>query len=170
MIVHNTEMPTASKNSFFRAQGRLNRTSYLAWNFLSLIVLFVLAALFIQSVSISNIHFLAMYQPSWAQSDSLIIIEVGFFLLIGYRFICQIKRLHDLNASGWLSLCSFIPYGNVLFELYLIFAKGSANSNHFGEPRPSKPWEKIAAYLYVIAVITATIAMSMIWATLNQLN
>ena len=36
-----------------------------------------------------------------------------------------VKRLHDLNKSGWLILLMFIPIVNAIFGLYMLFADGT---------------------------------------------
>ena len=43
-----------------------------------------------------------------------------------------IRRLHDLNRSGWYYLVLFVPLVNVLFSLYLFFAPGTVGPNQYG--------------------------------------
>lgn len=49
-------------------------------------------------------------------------------------FSAYIRRLHDLNMTGWLSLLILIPFLGLLFALYLLFAPGTAGANNYGEP------------------------------------
>ena len=59
-----------------------------------------------------------------------------FILLIIYilqYFPLAVRRLHDLNASGWFVLISFIPFGQLLI-LWLMFKKGTDGVNDYGEP------------------------------------
>lgn len=53
------------------------------------------------------------------------------------------KRCHDLGKSGWLQLLSIIPGVNLIFGLYLLFAKGSPQSNQYGEPLVSENVDSI---------------------------
>jgi uncharacterized membrane protein YhaH (DUF805 family) len=53
-----------------------------------------------------------------------------------------VKRLHDLNKSGWLWLLGLIPLVNVFFGIYLLFGKGTEASNDYGAP-PEKLLKKI---------------------------
>ena len=53
-----------------------------------------------------------------------------------------VKRLHDLNKSGWLWLLGLIPLVNLIFGIYLLFGKGTADSNDYGNP-PTKLLRKI---------------------------
>lgn len=48
-------------------------------------------------------------------------------------FYSVIKRLHDLDKSGWWSLLILIPKLNFAFTIYLLFAKGTEGANRFGE-------------------------------------
>jgi uncharacterized membrane protein YhaH (DUF805 family) len=48
-----------------------------------------------------------------------------------------VKRLHDLNKSGWLWLLGLIPLVNVFFGIYLLFGKGTEDSNDYGAPTES---------------------------------
>lgn len=53
------------------------------------------------------------------------IVMCMFFLGIFYPFvILNIKRLRDINLSGWFSLITFIPFISFLFEIFLCL-KGS---------------------------------------------
>ena len=44
-----------------------------------------------------------------------------------------VKRLHDLDKSGWLILLMFVPIVNALFGLYMLFADGTVGPNQYGE-------------------------------------
>lgn len=43
-----------------------------------------------------------------------------------------IRRLHDLNRSGWYYFVLLVPLVNVLFSLYLFFAPGTVGPNQYG--------------------------------------
>lgn len=53
-----------------------------------------------------------------------------------FLFALHARRWHDLGQSGWWALVLFIPMVNFFVELYLIFAKGVAGKNEFGDPLP----------------------------------
>ena len=56
---------------------------------------------------------------------------LGSILLIGWvHFVLTIKRLHDVNLSGWVSLINCVPFVNFFFLLFLIF-KGSVDPNKY---------------------------------------
>lgn len=55
-----------------------------------------------------------------------------WILMLQY-FPLAVRRLHDLNLSGFCVLVSFIPFG-LLLMLLLIFKKGTDGINDYGEP------------------------------------
>lgn len=55
----------------------------------------------------------------------LILISIGLLI---YYFYIAVKRLHDLNMSGWYSLILFIPLANFIVLMCLFFVKGSHGS------------------------------------------
>lgn len=48
-------------------------------------------------------------------------------------FPLSIRRLHDLNASGWYVLLTFAPFGQLLI-LWLMLKKGTEGPNKYGNP------------------------------------
>jgi uncharacterized membrane protein YhaH (DUF805 family) len=73
---------------------------------------------------ISNIYILIIY---------VFIFAILPWVLILQYFPLAIRRLHDLNISGWWILISFIPSGQLII-LWLMFKKGSSGTNKYGEP------------------------------------
>lgn len=48
-------------------------------------------------------------------------------------FLVTHRRLHDLNASGWWQLITFIPFGQLLMIAFIFF-KGTPGPNKYGDP------------------------------------
>ena len=69
-------------------------------------------------------------------SNSFIsIIKIMLILLLfWFMFSVIVRRLHDLNKSGWLSLLVFVPLVNTIFWVILLFKSGSHEVNKFGIP------------------------------------
>ena len=63
----------------------------------------------------------------------LFLLCVPFFILY---FSLIIRRLHDLNKTGWLALLILIPFIKSLFYIYILFFKGTPGPNRFGPPEP----------------------------------
>lgn len=79
----------------------------------------------------------------WFQLFCLLIVVIGFVISekLGWIALAGIalptisagvRRLHDTNRSGWISLISFIPFGNCVFAA-LCALKGTEGPNRFGE-------------------------------------
>lgn len=136
-----------ANDSGLSANGRFGRLSYLGWNMLlgfSLVLVGIIAAILIPS----------FYSSSTGTGALIYIFAVFFIILyiavIYYSFIFSIRRLHDRNQTGWLSLLMLIPLFNLFFFIYLSCAKGDDNSNDYGSPRITKGWEKVLAWIYII--------------------
>lgn len=129
------------------ANGRFGRLAYLGWNMLMGVVIIGIAIL------------LAILIPSFAQQITdpspmliiaMVIIGLVFYsALIYYSFIFTIRRLHDRNQSGWLSLLMLVPLVNFILFIYLSCAKGDAAANNYGAPHLTKTWEKVLGWIYI---------------------
>ena len=100
-----------------------------------------------------------VFSIAWALGIGTFILGAGmgsaggsvFGLLIGLAALVAsmwfslaqgVKRLHDLDKSGWLILLMFVPIVNALFGLYMLFADGTVGSNQYGEdPKNRMPYQ-----------------------------
>ncbi|WP_407306762.1 TMEM128 family protein [Acinetobacter sp.] len=137
-----------SSESALSPSGRFGRLSYLGWNMLMsfsiLIIIGIIAAFF--SPNLFN-------DPSTMTSSSItatVLIGIAYLGLLYFSFVFTIRRLHDRNHTGWLSLFMIVPLLNLIFILYLIFAKGDARNNQYGPRRTTKAWEKVLGWIYVL--------------------
>lgn len=136
-------------------QGRFNRLSYLGWyGLLSLICMLVLISM------VSFFSMLAVQQDTVYTSDFSVFSGVGVLLLISLwciaiylQLVFFIRRLHDLNKTGWLSLLLLVPVIQLFFTFYVLLAPGTPQRNDYGDVRPSTTWEKILAWLMIILSI-----------------
>ena len=71
-------------------------------------------------------------------TSSYDIISLIILFWLFNRVILNIKRIHDMNDSGWHVLIFLVPGVNFFYNLYLIFGSGDAQDNDFGSP-PLKP-------------------------------
>ncbi|CAL67559.1 DnaJ domain-containing protein [Christiangramia forsetii] len=115
--VENGEIPVVkTEESFFSTRGRLRRSSYLG----RAILLGIPAG--IASVIIQD-----TYNDTVIGWSALVMIICSILIFIQF-----IKRLHDINLSGWFSLINFIPYIGALFGLIVVFIDSSRGSNTYG--------------------------------------
>jgi len=57
-----------------------------------------------------------------------------FALLILFNLLylnATVKRLHDIDKSGWYALYILIPFLGIFFLFYLLFSKGTDGENRY---------------------------------------
>ena len=69
---------------------------------------------------------------------------IGFAALIGgiwFTIAQDVKRLHDVDKSGWLVVLLLIPIVNFILGLYMLFADGTVGPNRYGnDPKNRMPY------------------------------
>lgn len=108
----------------FTVQGRLNRLPYIKY----VIVLTVIS--FILNFIVSTAAALLTGNAEGTLAKILSVI-VTLPLSLGSIMIA-IRRLHDLNRSGWFLLAGIIPVLNVILVIYMLFFKGTDGANKYG--------------------------------------
>ena len=122
-----------ARNEYFTYEGRITRETY---------VLRVLGR-WAASIVVMIIAYLLMfliYSITYA-NDNMFITIIIFYpiaLLVGLTFFFfkifqEMKRLHDMNSSGWGVIFGFIPLVNIIYYLLLIFNDGTVGPNEYGE-------------------------------------
>lgn len=139
------------ESSMFSPKGRAGRLRYFGYaigiGFLSGLAMGVLSAI-IGAIS-GDPNTVAMFGGIIS-----LVVSIGVFAV---TIIFIIKRLHDLNWSGWLSLLSVIPLVNLIFGLILLFAPGNAGPNKYGPP--PKPESNAVVILVIALVLVAMIGI-----------
>ena len=137
------------------ASGRFGRLSAIAWyGFIHLMTLFASIALSL-ALGLLNLQQWSMTHLSLNTLSSMtgLGFSVIFLLYLYFLWVITIRRLHDMNRSGWFSLFFLLPILNVLLSLYLLFGSGSTGSNRYGAARLTAIWEKILAWLMIILTL-----------------
>lgn len=109
-------------NGYVKFDGRASRSEYW-WFWLFCMILILIASAI--DLSMSN---------PYGRYDRLRTLEtlVGLAILLPSISV-SVRRLHDLNKSGWWYLISFIPLIGIII-LYIWFAtRGTVGANNFGE-------------------------------------
>lgn len=105
----------------FNAEGRVGRRDWIIWIVAIAIIFGIL---------------------SWVLGDRAEWIQLILSIIAGIAGIFMgIKRLHDLDKSGWLYLIGLIPIVNIFFAIYLIAFKGTAGDNKYGAPESGSPFK-----------------------------
>lgn len=103
--------------------GRANQSEYWYFVLFNIIIAIIL--------NIIDFSFLG-YDPM--DDTSIAILSTIFNIVcIIPSFSVTVRRLHDVNKSGWNILWSFTIIG-IFYVLYLNIIKGSEENNHYGAP------------------------------------
>src|SRR5690554_6609191 len=105
------------EDSALSATGRFGRMSFLAWNCLLSFALTLL--ILVIAIIAPN---LLVDLSSGSMGIGMILLVIIYIVAFYYSFIFTIRRLHDRNHTGWLSLLILVPVVNIILGLYLIFA------------------------------------------------
>ncbi len=142
----NVETAQHQAPKFFSLSGRIGRLRYLAYSF-GLLMLFTLAftAPFImltgesaQDTAISAILGLLTFA-----------VTIGF-IVMSFGFI--VRRLNDMDYTGWLSLLTFVPLISFFLVLFLMFKSGSKTSNQYGDMQTENSTLVVIAGLFLPAI------------------
>lgn len=106
------------KEKYFSFHGRLNRKHYILRSIVLNIGSGMLAGILAVLLGDAVLSFVGCAAISVAV----------FFSALS---LC-VRRLHDLNRSGFLFLLFFIPVINFFLAIYLIFFKGTEGENRYG--------------------------------------
>lgn len=123
------------KKLFAIYQGRIPRSVY--W--LTLIAVLVFAKLFdFLTADVAEVSFSqgedGEFSAGYSQSSSIGLLDLIVALaLFAITFLVYIKRLHDMDKSGWFSLLMLIPVVNIAVGFFWLgFVKGTDGPNQYG--------------------------------------
>ena len=106
--------------------GRASRAEYW-WYILGYVIVYVAAVIFDDILGLNN-----------TGMEYGVITTVVILLFFLPSLSVSIRRLHDVDKSGWWLLVNFIPFG-VFVILYFQLLKGTAGDNKYGPQPPSSP-------------------------------
>lgn len=147
-----------SKDKPTNASGRFGRLSYLAWLFLSSVIFMIIIGVLVAIFGL----FIDPQHPESISTPAIILVVILYIAFIYFSIIFMIRRLHDRNHSGWLALLMLVPLVNVIFAIYLLFAKGDAETNNYGAPRVTQSWEKVVGWIYIL-MIPVVMILAVVW-------
>lgn len=110
---------------FFTFKGRLNRQAYIFRGlFLSITLGFV-----------ETVLSLCADENVMGALDIFMLLIVFACSILSFwaGLALNVRRLHDLDKSGWWLLVMCIPVVNFFFGLYILFFKGTQGPNEYGD-------------------------------------
>jgi uncharacterized membrane protein YhaH (DUF805 family) len=164
------------KDSIFAFSGRLGRLSFQAASLmltaLICLVMFVMIILLILFVGVSA---LSNFKGLGGGIIITMVLMIGtpIVLMIVYMVTFYVRRLHDLNRSGWwlvlvvviglfsvvISFLSYTWIGytatavSTLMGLYIALAPGTPGVNRYGPPRYTPDYEQVLGWIYGVFVM-----------------
>ncbi|MGA9699967.1 DUF805 domain-containing protein [Acinetobacter sp. ANC 3781] len=156
--------PLPTNDNPLSPQGRFGRLSSIGWyGFVHLITFFATLAL---SLTMGIFHLNTLSVDNQFVNTLTGLAGLGFVVILVlylyFLMVISIRRLHDMNRSGWLILLFLIPLLNIFMGLYLLLGSGSKGVNNYGLPRATPVWEKILAWLMIIITVLSFMASSSI--------
>jgi uncharacterized membrane protein YhaH (DUF805 family) len=127
-VVNSNKLYSLLLKGWFRTKGRANRSEYLLKFFIMVFMCFL--STFVCSFWDSNSN--SIPYLLFMVLIMLLLLIILILSIIQVFFVTH-RRLHDLNASGWWQLITFIPFGQLLMIAFIFF-KGTEGRNKYGEP------------------------------------
>lgn len=148
---------------FFAYSSRIGRLRYFAYGMGTFLLL--LPALILAGILFAlKLHFLAY-----------LLCGAAYIFMLTMGFVFAVRRLHDMDASGWWSLIiaaamlstllrllylipanfawlpALLTLADFVFILLLLFKGGSQGDNRFGpQPPPNTTWVVVGAWSFLI--------------------
>lgn len=136
----------------FDTNGCVSRSEY--WKFIlcnTLVSILFLACFKIMALALSIHHEKTGYIIG-------LVILCGYMLLYSIMSICMlVRRLHDIDKSGWLWLLSFVPILNI-YLIYLLCKKGKTHDADV----PFKQRDTLQTVLVILFSIALMVSSNML--------
>lgn len=155
MTINDTSTPTWQGFDLFRLTPRINRLKF--------------AGLF--SFWVSLIIVPAVFGDILFQSKllSCIIAPIWLTALINVLFL-KIRRLNDLNWSGFVLTLLIVPPIGVILLLVLLFKPGTAGANNYGEAPATASWHYNMFILLLMALMGSIATANYLGLTAKLMN
>lgn len=113
------------KNNYANFEGRARRKEY--WMFTLFNAIVFCALIILISISMDS-YTGEIGSIGYIASVILLIYSLG---IIVPSIAVTIRRLHDIDKSGWWYLISFVPFGGIILFVFSIL-DGTQGNNRFG--------------------------------------
>jgi uncharacterized membrane protein YhaH (DUF805 family) len=127
-VENNKKLFNLLLRGWFKTKGRSSRQEYISRFMLFWVIGFI--AMYLEKIDNSLVQ--TPFNIILMCAIIFIMFVVLALSLIQVFFVTH-RRLHDLNASGWWQLITFIPLGQLLMICFIFF-KGTKGTNKYGSP------------------------------------
>ena len=131
--------------SLFSLHGRIGRMRYVAYLIGGTLLAMLAAIALLIPISLASKNSVLTTLVPLLSSLAMLVVT----------FVLAIRRLHDINLSGWLSILTLVPIVNLGLGLWLLFGSGTKGANQYG-PAPVKNSDGVVA-VFVITMVVAVI-------------
>lgn len=143
------------KTGLFSAKGRLGVLKYMAQ---SCILMLAMIAVFGVVALSAGVSFSGETASPEMNPLLLSVIAVAILPAMWIGTVMMIKRLHDLNLSGWFILLTLIPILGGFISLFIMCAPGMKEGNKFGPLAHTAAWEKVLGIIGLAILVLTMIA------------
>lgn len=123
-------VPKVVLSKYATFSGRASRPEYWWW-ILALIIASAITGLIDGMIIAPMLGFEAFAENAGRPLTMLMSLAI-FLPALGV----SIRRLHDVDKSGWWVLVGLVPVVGALVLLYFYIQRGDEGANQFGEPEP----------------------------------
>ena len=116
------------KAELFVSDGRISRGEYIKKFLFLLVSIIPLLIIFV---------FLIEFLGDFVEGILTLLFGIIMVLINISYLMLSIRRLHDLNKSGWLILIAIVPLIDIAFFIYLLACPGTRGNNDYG-PEPEQ--------------------------------
>ncbi len=150
--------------SMFAIKGRIGRLRYLAYTYSIILLVALIGGIVFAGILQTSLNIFSPDLTSGNVYFWLIMVAV-YVPILFFSFVYSIRRLNDIDRTGWLSLILLVPWVGSFFGLYLVFARGSEGTNDYGPAPDENPlWVKIIGIglpvLFIVGIIVALVTTS----------
>ncbi|GAA5136588.1 DUF805 domain-containing protein [Alloalcanivorax gelatiniphagus] len=130
----------------FQTTGRLGRARYFVYVMVFTMILYAIMGLAMAA------GFSVDPSGGTMMIPMILVVAVLSIFLAVMSIIYGIRRLNDMNMSGWLILLIFVPIANFVIAIMLLFVPGSKGANNYG-PKPAPNGSGVIIALVVLLVL-----------------
>ena len=151
-----SDLESGSENRYqprlFQVKGRLGRVRYFVYALTITLIVYIVFAAVTAAAAVAG---QSASEPGGVMFPvMMLVLAVGGVFTAVMSIIYGVRRLNDMNVSGWLILLMFVPLANFVMALVMLFVPGSDGDNKYG-PAPTANGGGLIAALVIMLLVMA---------------